>query len=276
MTEVIKLIQQPIVQERLREISDKAKAKCEYALSLACTSESYKEIKKIRAELNRDFAELEECRKGVENTVKEALKPFEDTYKELITLVYKETDAELKSKIESVTSAIAEDIRCKVKEYFDEKAMSVFDNNVPEFVSFEASGITVNMSTSVTKAKKDADAFIEARKRDVDYILSTCDAQLYIEYAKCLDLAKAQLILNKRHEEEAQSQSFMQTFSKAREEVKEHTNKVEKIALKAPTEVEAVDITPQDILETTFTVRGTIEQLHALKIYMIEKGIEVI
>ena len=271
---VIQLIQQPIIEERLREISDSAKEKCSLALSLPCTAENYKEIKRIRSELSKDFGMLETSRKGVENAIKECIKPFLDTYKELVTKVYTETDNELKRKIDAVTDGLIEEKRRKVKAYFDEKAVAEFNGNVPDFVS--AANIHVNMSTSIPKAMKEADALIAVFKRDVDFIINTGDKELYSEYSSTLDLTQAQINLSKRRAETEQAQNFIQTFSKAHQEVKEHADKIEEIALKTPIKVEATDIAACEKLETSFTVRGTIEQLRELKNYMIKKGIEII
>ena len=277
MNDVITLIQSPIISERLKEISDAATEKCNRALSLECTLDTYKEIKDLRAEINRDFAELEASRKGVEKTVNEALKPFKDTYKALITDVYTQTDSKLKAKIESVTNTIVEENRRKVKEYFDEKALAVFDNNVPDFVDFDRAGITVNMSTSMNKAKKAVDEYLASIKSDIDFIVMSDDTELYSEYVKCSNLTTAQLNLKTRREQAKKAQEYMQTFADTAKEVTKHTEKVRDAALKAPVEAKAVDVTDtSEKLEASFTVRGTLEQLRALKNYMTQEGIEVL
>ena len=66
--ELIVVKQLPIIQERLKELSTEIDKKVENAKSLICTEENVKEVKQVRADLNKDFKDLEMQRKLVNIT----------------------------------------------------------------------------------------------------------------------------------------------------------------------------------------------------------------
>ena len=64
MSELIQVKQLPIIQEQLRSMKAEIEAKVEEAKSLVCSPETLASVKATRANLNKQFAELEEQRKG--------------------------------------------------------------------------------------------------------------------------------------------------------------------------------------------------------------------
>ena len=67
--ELMRLEQVPIIIERLREIKGEIEERTKSATSLVCTEANYKEIKKIRAAMNKEFNELETKRKSINRYV---------------------------------------------------------------------------------------------------------------------------------------------------------------------------------------------------------------
>lgn len=63
MKELIKVSQFPVIEENLKALSQTIDEKVSRAMNLVCTIDNYKDIKAIRADLNRDFKVLEEQRK---------------------------------------------------------------------------------------------------------------------------------------------------------------------------------------------------------------------
>ena len=51
--------QLPIIEEKLKGLSKEIDEKVKNALALVCSDETVKEVKKVRADLNADFKELE-------------------------------------------------------------------------------------------------------------------------------------------------------------------------------------------------------------------------
>ena len=72
--ELIVVKQLPIIEERLKSLSDEIDVKVANAMELVVSDETIKEVKKVRAELNKDFTELETQRKMVKERV---LAPYE-------------------------------------------------------------------------------------------------------------------------------------------------------------------------------------------------------
>ena len=276
MNDVITIVQLPVIEERLKEISLQAQVKCDKALALPCDEDSYKEKKKARAELRTDFEEIEKQRKAVIAAVNEKLKPFLETYAALITSVYSETDKKLKEDIDSVTFKIIEEKRNGIKDYFDELMCAKFPNGKPDFVTFENVGLDITMSISRKKAEAACLSFVEKLYSDIEYITLKDDPELYSEYARTLDLTIAQTNIEKRRRDKAAAEATLQTFAEAKAERDKHEEVVISAALNTPAIVEATDILPEEKLETTFTVRGTIMQLKSLKEYMKKEGIEIL
>ena len=63
--QVITIKQLPIIEERLQLIKAEIDAKTQHVLALDCNDATVKAIKSLRADLNKDFSELEEKRKEV-------------------------------------------------------------------------------------------------------------------------------------------------------------------------------------------------------------------
>ena len=63
MNELIIVTQLPVIQEKLKQVSKAIDVKTNNALSLICNEETVKQIKTLRADLNKNYKELEEQRK---------------------------------------------------------------------------------------------------------------------------------------------------------------------------------------------------------------------
>ena len=61
--ELIVIKQLPIIEEQLKTLSEEIDKKVTDATALVCTEETIKQVKTTRADLNKQFAELEEKRK---------------------------------------------------------------------------------------------------------------------------------------------------------------------------------------------------------------------
>ena len=100
--ELIVVKQLPVIEEQLRSLSDEIDKKVSRALSLVVSDETVKEVKKVRAELNADFKDLEQKRKSVKEQVMNPYLQFEEIYKKYVTEKFKYADEELKKKISMV------------------------------------------------------------------------------------------------------------------------------------------------------------------------------
>lgn len=74
--------QLPIIEDQLRQVKASVDARVAQVLALACTEATYKDVKKARAELNKEFQDLEARRREVKNAILAPYEAFEKLYKE--------------------------------------------------------------------------------------------------------------------------------------------------------------------------------------------------
>ncbi len=197
MTNEIMVVKQlPIIEQKLLELKAEIQQKVDIAVSLDCTEDNYKAIKKVRSALSKEFTELETARKGVKKKVMEPYEQFEAIYKECVTDLFKEAKQNLDSKIGAVESALLEEKENKAVEYFKEYAESLHI----DFVEFENVGVTVNMSISLKKLKEACKAFLDKVNDD----LALIDTQEHkdetlVEYKQSLNASRAITTVTARH-----------------------------------------------------------------------------
>ena len=267
MNDVIVVKQLPVIEERLKEIKAEVTAKVANALSLECTPETLVAVKKARAELNKEFNDYEEKRKGVKKAVMQPYNQFEGTYKDCITNVYKSADAELKGKIDSVETALKKEKDKEVYAYFVEY-MESKNMGLGDFITYGHANINVTMSASLKSLKEQARAFIDRICDDLNLIETqeNKDEILY-EYKHSLNVSAAIMDVRNRYKaiEEAQAR---EAERRAREEAaKAAAEKVEKVV-----ESIAPPVEEEKILTLKFTVKGTRSQLKALKEFLNNEG----
>ena len=128
MVPVITLKQLPIIEEHLQLVKANVENRTKNAMQLVCTEETRGDVKKIRAELGKEFAEMEEQRKRVKEAIMQPYNQFEAVYKECISDPYKRADAELKRRIDEVETGLKAEKVKEIQIYFAELCMA---NNLP-------------------------------------------------------------------------------------------------------------------------------------------------
>ena len=103
-TEIIVVKQLPIIEEQLRTVQQNIQALVNEVLAMDCTEDTYKEVKKARADLNAQFKELEARRKAVKSQIEAPYKAFETVYKSCAGDIFTDADHKLAQKIRAVTS----------------------------------------------------------------------------------------------------------------------------------------------------------------------------
>lgn len=109
MDNLIEVKQLPIIEENLRALATSIDEKVSRSTSLVCSTETYKDIKAVKAELNNEFKVLEEQRKAVKRAVLDPYNRFEAVYKECVSNKYKSAEADLKKKIDEVENVLKEE-----------------------------------------------------------------------------------------------------------------------------------------------------------------------
>ena len=254
-----------VTERNLKKISADISDKLEIALNLACTEDTKKAVKKYRAELSKQFAEFEAERKEKTAEYEKPLKEFKAMYDEYVALPFKKADQALKQKIEEV-EAVQKDSKREAVESYARELIQAYALDW-----LEASRIIPNITLSASekslkKAVKDATDKI---KSEVDCINAISDnAELMAEYMKCLSLAQAKLTVVERQHAIEEAEKARSAYIQQEEIYKEAEKKIEQLA---PPAVETVQ--EEKTYQMTFTVNGTLDQLKALKAFMIKNNI---
>lgn len=283
--------QLPIIEERLREFKHEVDEKVTEAKSLVCTENTRAQVKSYRAELNKQYKELETARKKVKEQIMQPYMEFEATYNECVSIPMKSADADLKQKIDEVEGSIKQDKCEQLEAYLTECCVGY---GVPEdMVSLDRLGIKVNLSTTVSSAKKRIVELLQRIAGEIQYIggMEYAD-EVMVEYRKSLNPVSAAQIVSDRHkrmEEERQRRQKQAQEQAAKETAAE---KVELAVQDQPEQAEmfqapTIERLPEDEKGATseyaddsaqkekkyaasFTVYGTMEQLKALAAFLRE------
>lgn len=252
-------------EANLIKINAECSQRIQVALNALCTEETKQSVKKLRAELNREFAEYEAERKERTVEYEKPLKMFKDIYNQYIAEPFRNADIALKVKINDVETAQREEKTLEVKEYADElkQAYSL------DWLDAERVMPNVTLSASVKSLKAAVKERLGKIKSDIDCIGVIDDSgEMFAEYMKCLNLAQARLIIVERQHSLEAAAKAKKAYNQQEELDREAEKRIEQLA--PPTVVSEQE---EKTYSMTFTVSGTIEQLKALKAFMIENSI---
>ena len=266
--ELIVVKQLPVIEEQLRSLSDEIDKKVSRALSLVVSDETVKEVKKVRAELNADFKDLEQKRKSVKEQVMNPYLQFEEIYKKYVTEKFKYADEELKKKISMVETEQLNAKSKEIKDYFEEYKVS---KNI-DFITFENANINITLSASNKSLKEQAKEFIDKVSDDLALIDSQeHKEEILIEYKKSLNVSLAITTVVNRYKELEELKKKQEIVEQQKQVEETTVAKVEEV-LSAPVQIETTN--QDEILEIAFKVRGSREKLKELVHFLKERGYE--
>lgn len=287
MQDLIVVKQLPQIEEHLKELSIDIDKKVENAKSLVCTEENVKTIKQVRADLNKEFKEVEQQRKMVKEQILAPYIQFEEIYKTYISDKYKGADSDLKTKIDTTENELRARKEQETRDYFEEYKQSLSI----DFIKFEDAKIKVGLADSKTSLKKQAKDFIDSVNTDLatimlqehkeeilveykqnGYVLSTAISTV-INRTKAVEEAKRkQEELKQKQLEEAQriADENIKAQTEATKQALENFRVPEQEVLQAP----IIEEKQEEILTLRFTVKGTRTKLKALKEFLVNGGYE--
>lgn len=302
-TDLIVVKQLPVIEEQLRSVKMTIQNRVNAVLSMECTEDTYREIKKARADLNAEFRELESRRKAVKTQVEAPYKAFEKVYKDCAADIYAQADQELGEKIYAVEGGLRRQKSDAVQAYFSEYRDSL---HLPaDIASYDFAGINVTLTASEKSLKKQAKDYLDRIREDLTLIDTLPDRdEVLAEYRKCMSVSKAVQGVRDRHTRiEAERQRRLEAEEAARK-AQEHTAEVEQViaeeeelAVPEPAEAPAdefhapavepdceekaaeeapaePEVTPASRFAVAFRVVGTLDQLKAMKKFLIDGGYE--
>ncbi|MBR5090861.1 MAG: DUF1351 domain-containing protein, partial [Ruminiclostridium sp.] len=278
--------QLPVIKQQLRSIKERFSEETAKAMEMECTEDTLKEIRAIRAHISKIFKALEDKRKAAKKAILAPYEDFEQVYKECVTDIYKPCDEELAKKIAEVENSLKAAKRADAQEYFNEYAKSL----MIDFVTLDRIGLNITLNASKKSIRTQIKDFLD-RVNDELQLIETQphSAEILVEYKISLNVAQAITRVSERHkaieEEQRRREAAQAVVEKTAAVVKAVDEVVDEVVDEstefAPPTAEIIPETPQEeetvaekTYSTTFTVRGTLPMLKALKEFLNNGGYE--
>lgn len=262
--------QLPVIKEQLERLSQEIDLKVKEALAMECTEDNKQTVKNKRAELKKDFNDLEERRKEVKKQVLEPYNKFEEIYKKCVTEKFTVADKELKSKIDAIETEQKKRLEDEARDFFNE---SIASNNI-DFLQFEDLNLKIGISDNPTKLKKQIIAFIGHIVDDIKLIDTQDDKEeILVEYkSNGYKVSDAITIVKNRHALVEKEKEIQENYKAQAEDLNNKLSNFqqEETVLQAP-KVEKVE---EKQLSATFTVKATNGKLKALVNFMNQNNIK--
>lgn len=270
---LIVLEQLPIIKATLENLSVEIKSKVDKANSLIVNEDTVKEVKQVRADLNKEFNELENQRKAVKQAIMQKYDEFEEIYKENVSNLYKDADAQLKEKIDNVEYQLkrekTDELELFAKEHIE-------FNELDHIISFEDIPLNITLSASMKSLKEQILEFINKVSKDIELIkLEEYSDEILLEYSnnikwsKKVDFAQSKLNVLDRHKRLEELKNKQKDIQLQIDDDVKIVEKVENI-IDAPKEI----IDDSEVIEVSFKVKGTKEQIKQIKNLIIELGVD--
>ena len=295
MNENIIAVQQlpVIVYERLESVGqeiDKRIAALDLDKQLV-TEDTKKSVKDTKVMLKKELDNFEEQRKRIKEQIAAPYMAFEKAYNSFIKEKYEKADSILKVKIDEFDRRLKADKEARIRAYFTELCQA---NNI-DFLPFERLGLKIGLSDSDKSLKDLVSTSINNVVKSLEFIESLTDpdeykAEILTDYKQTLDVMRS--INNAKYRKQQREYELQRIEAqKVRAEqarLAAEARAKEVAPLQAPEEVKSeerivkneVVPAPQeetpDLIVTSFTVKGTMDQRKALKAYILSNNIKII
>lgn len=272
-------LQQPpiIIYERIKAVGQQIEAKiAELNLdNQLVTDKTLKSAKDTRTMLHKELDVFETQRKFIKEQVNAPYEAFEKAYKEHIKVHYDKADSTLKSKIDEVQNRLISDKITRIKDYFTELCQL----QGIDFLIFERLPLNITLSASDKSLKEQVANFVSEVSKSLQLIesLSGPDefkAEVLTEYKQTLDVTRAiQNAQYRKQQREAELQRIEAQRAIAEQaRLEAEARAQEQAPLQSPAQAQPAP----ELVQTTFTVQGTREQLQALKQHIISNNIQIL
>ena len=262
--ELIVIEQLPIIKATLENLSIEIKQKVDRVNSLIVNEDTVKEVKQVRADLNKEFNELELQRKAVKQAIMSKYDEFEEIYKENVSNLYKNADAELKNKIDNVENQLKQE-KMEELELFAKEHIKF--NNLEDIISFEDIGLNVTLSASMKSLQVQILEFISKVVNDLKLIeLEEYKDEILIEYKKNKDFTQSKLDVCLRHKQ-------LDELKEKQKEIQLQIDEEAKVVEKVEQITTPKEIIEEELITVTFTITDTKENIIKVREFMKEEGI---
>lgn len=279
MESLIEVKQLPVIEERLRTLKERWEQRALDAEARICTLDTIQAVKAFRADMRKEFDEVEALRKQAKQAIMRPYNQLEAIYKDCITTAYQKADSVLSSKISEVESEIKRQCEDGLRRHFDELCAA----HRLDWLTYEQAGIKVDMASAKAKTPKklreQLAAFVVGVSESVDRINLLDDAEeIMMEFQRSLDAADAICTVQERHRRIEEQKSAREAHRAAQEQEDDRVRRVEALAPPVVTEVAA----KEETVKVSFTMHPKISQyeekikpiMKELKKICIEEGIQ--
>lgn len=287
LDQLIVVEQLPIITEKLQQHAAVIDKRLSIVDDLVCTEESLKEVKKVRADFNKESAAAHELFRAAKDQVLMRWNEVETAYNECIRDKYRAADITLKSKIGDVESELTTRKIEGIKVYFNEYATT---HSVTEYADFRRQMSDIKRSSSDAMLKRICQERIDSivnGLRAIETQPEVLQAEILAEFKRTLKATEAITVVSERHKAMAR-QKAAQEARKAELAAKEEAERKAAEAVipqsaqtpqpkpqpmpqpLAPPKEPVAD--PDPIKTVTFTVTDRLSKLKLLKAFIIEGG----
>ena len=286
---LIAVTQLPIIEERLRDYKAEIEATVAEAKSMVATPDTIQAVKAKRAELRKQFDDLDKRRISVKNLILEPYDRFRKVYDECVKRPFADADATLKATVDGFEGELKAQAMEKLAENYAEHCQLEGIDWLPFDQALRFSGVKISMADTKTKTPRKAmDAlaeFISKVAFGMEAVRKMDDsAEIMVEFKKCLDAGQAAGIVAER---KRKIQEAAEAENRRKEEAARQQEMVAKVEAAAPTPatVAAPTAAPTPVADPTqaervfpefqFTVYNcTRSQLLRIRDYLKQEGIK--
>lgn len=257
--ELITVKQVPILEEKFKEIGAVIDEKVTLCENMVVTEENFRDVKKTRADLNKESKAYADDFKVIKTTVLGPWQAVEDAYKANIVSKYQAADQALKNKIVEIEDGLKLEKAEKVMTYFEEyrKSCSI------DFVSWGDAGIDVTMSASLKSLKDKAKTFIDGIVSDLALIdTQPGKAEIMVEYKKDLNVSRAITTVSERREAIEKQKALEEEEAARKAEEQERLNAVQQYIEPEDDYLDAPVDEPDDVPKKAASVAPAAEEEH--------------
>lgn len=277
LQELMTIDQLPVITERFAIYSEAVDARIARARAMPVTLETVKAVKAERAALNKEFGDIEAHRKAFERDYSAPLAAFKDSYKKYVSDKIRAALSDLDAETDKIENGIKVKKTEEVTAYFSEYAAS----RHVDFLTWEKTGIKVNLSTSTKSLKDDAKAFIDHICEGLELIeTQEHKDEILVEFYKTLNAPQSVKTVVDRHraiEAQKARQAELAAMKAAEAEVVKKVEAAAPVAPPTPIAPPVVIDPPPANAEPTykvaFVVDATKDVLSDLVGYMRINGI---
>lgn len=299
---LIVLEQLPIITQKLNTVKADVLKRTQQAMQLVCTEENRSSVAKMRTELNAEFKRLDQQRIQLKKRILVPYEEFEAVFKECVATPYKEADADLKAKLDDVTGGILAQKASEVTSYYAE----LLEAAGIDWLGDMGYRPKVNLTVTVKALKSQAKEFVDGVVKDLTAIEEMANAEeILVEYKSCLDLPVSINRVKARHEALERERIRKETAQRLKQQQEEARLRTEQAIQREPepplpvqppvtvmtdpeapvledepenepNEVQEVPTPAEPVkyFKAEFWVRGTLDQLRAVKTFFKQEGIE--